>query len=129
MSTSSESLELFRLVVERAPDGIIVADREGVIEIWNCAAGELFGYLPEEAVGRRLDIIVPEHLRQAHWEGFGKAVASGHTKHGTSAMKTRAIHKAGHKLYVSLAFSVVKDHDGNVIGAMATARPFTEDKT
>jgi hypothetical protein len=43
-------------------------------------------------------------------------------------MKTRAIHKAGHKLYVSLAFSVIKDHDGNLIGAMATARPFTEDK-
>ena len=63
-----------------------------------------------------------------HWEGFGKAVASGHTKHGTRAVKTRATPKAGHKLYVSLAFSVVKDREGIVIGAMATARPFTEDK-
>jgi PAS domain S-box-containing protein len=90
---------------------------------------ELFGYLPADAVGRPLDIIIPEHLRHAHWEVFGKAVASGHTKHGTRALKTRAIHKAGHKLYVSLAFSVVKDREAKVIGAMATARPFTEDKT
>ncbi len=37
--------------------------------------------------------------------------------------------KAGHKLYVSLAFSVVKDREGKVIGAMATAREFIEDKT
>ena len=125
MLSSADSLDLFRLVVEQAPDGIIFTDREGVIQIWNSAAAELFGYLPEEAVGRPWT----EHLRHAHWEGFGKAVASGHTKHGTGAMKTRATHKAGQKLYVSLAFSVVKDREGKVIGAMATARPFTEDKT
>jgi len=129
MLSSADSLDLFRLVVEQAPDGIIFADREGVIQIWNSAAAELFGYPPEEAVGRTLDIIVPEHLRHAHWEGFGNAMASGHTHHGTCAMKTRATHKAGHKLYVSLAFSVVKDREAKVIGAMATARPFTEDKT
>ena len=129
MLSSADSLDLFRLVVEQAPDGIIFADREGAIQIWNSAAAELFGYLPEEALGRPLDIIIPEHLRHAHWEGFGNAVASGHTKHGTRAMKTRATHKAGQKLYVNLAFSVVKDREGTVIGAMATARAFTEDKT
>jgi PAS domain S-box-containing protein len=129
MLSSADSFELFRLVVEQAPDGIIFADREGVIQIWNSAAAELFGFLPEKAVGRHLDIIVPEHLRHAHWEGFGKAVASGHTTHGTGAMKTRATHKAGDKLYVSLAFSIVKDREGKVIGAMATARPFAEDNT
>jgi PAS domain S-box-containing protein len=129
MLSSADSLDLFRLVLEQAPDGIIFADREGVIQIWNGAATELFGYLPEEAVGRPLDIIVPEHLRHAHWEGFGKAMVSGHTTHGTRALKTRATHKAGQKLYVSLAFSVVKDREGTAIGAMATARPFTEEKT
>jgi PAS domain S-box-containing protein len=129
MLPSANSLDLFRLVVEQAPDAIIFSDREGVIRIWNSAAAELFGYLPEEAAGRPLDIIIPEHLRHAHWEGFGTAMASGHTKHGTRAVKTRATPKAGHKLYVSVAFSVVKDREGKVIGAMATARPFTEDKT
>jgi PAS domain S-box-containing protein len=128
MLSSTNSLDLFQLVVEQASDGIIFADRGGVIQIWNSAAAELFGYPPEEAVGRTLDVIVPEHLRHAHWEGFGKAVATGHTNHGTGAMKTRATHKAGHKLYVSLAFAVVKDREGEVIGAMATARPFTDDR-
>ena len=115
-SFSTNSLDLFRL-------------REGVIQIWNSASAELFGYLPEEAVGRSLDINIPEHLRHAHWEGFEKAVVSGHTKHGTSAMKTRATPKAGDKLYVSVAFSVVKDREGKVLGAMATARTFADDKT
>jgi PAS domain S-box-containing protein len=129
MSSSTDNLELFRLIVEEAPDGIIFADREGVVQVWNNAAADLFGYLAEEAVGRTLDIIIPEHLRRAHWEGFSKAVASGQTKHGRRALKTRATHKAGHKLYVSLAFSVVKDREGQVIGAMATAREFVEGHT
>jgi PAS domain S-box-containing protein len=128
MLISADSLDQFRLIVEQAPDGIIFADQEGVIRIWNSAAVELFGFLPEDAVGRSLDVIVPEHLRHAHWEGFGNAMASGHTKHGTGPMKTRATHKAGQKLYVSLAFSVVKDQEGKVLGAMATARPFTGDE-
>jgi PAS domain S-box-containing protein len=129
VSSSTDNRELFRLIVEEAPDGIIFADREGVVQVWNNAAADLFGYLPKEAVGRTLDIIIPEHLRRAHWEGFSKAVASGYTKHGSRALKTRATHKAGHKLYVNLAFSVVKDREGKVIGAMATAREFIGDKT
>ena len=125
--SNTENLAVFRLVVDQGPDAVIFADRQGVIQVWNNAAVDLFGYLPEEAIGRSLDIIIPEHLRHAHWEGFGKAVASGHTKHGRRALKTRATHKAGQKLYVSLAFSVVKDREGKVIGAMATAREFVEE--
>lgn len=118
--------ELFRLVVDQDPDAVILADRQGIIQIWNNAAAELFGYLPEEAIGRSLDIIIPEYLRHAHWVGFGKALASGHTKHGRRPQRTRATHKAGQKLYISLAFSVVKDREGKMIGAMATAREFIE---
>jgi PAS domain S-box-containing protein len=129
MSSTTDNLSLFRFVIDQAPDGIIFADQQGVIWIWNNAAANLFGYLPEEAVGRTLDIIVPEDLRQAHWAGFRTAVASGHTKHGGGAMKTRATHKTGQKIYVSLAFSVVKDHDDKVLGAMAIAREFIADKT
>jgi PAS domain S-box-containing protein len=121
-----KEVAMFRLIVDQAPDALIFADQQGTIQVWNNAAVELFGYLPDEAIGRSLDIIIPEHLRYAHWESFGKAVASGQTKHGRRALKTRAVHKAGHKLYVSLAFSVVKDQEGKVIGAMATAREFTE---
>ena len=126
LSSSDDSLEVFHLIVDQAPDAIIFADRQGVIQVWNNAAADLFGYPADEVIGRSLDIIIPEHLRHAHWEGFGKAVASGHTKHGRLPIKTRATHKGGQKLYVSLAFSVVKDREGKVIGAMATAREFNE---
>ena len=125
-SSIAENIEVFRLIVDQAPDAIIVADRQGLIQIWNHAAADLFGFRLDEAIGRSLDIIIPEHLRQAHWEGFQQAVASGVTKHGRKALKTRATHKTGQKVYVDLAFSVLKNRDGHVFGAMATAREFIE---
>ncbi|MGE4102080.1 MAG: PAS domain-containing protein [Pirellulales bacterium] len=126
LSASGDDLGVFRLIVDQAPDAIIFADRQGLIQVWNNAAVDLFGYSADEAMGRSLDIIIPEHLRHSHWEGFGEAVTSGHTKHGRRALKTRAIDKAGQKLYVSLAFSVVQDRAGKVIGAMSTAREYVE---
>jgi PAS domain S-box-containing protein len=126
-SSSNSTLEVFRLMVDQAPDAVIFADRQGAIQVWNKAAADLFGYSPNEVVGQSLDIIIPEHLRKAHWEGFSEAVTSGHTKHRGRAIKTRATDKTGHKLYVSLAFSVVSDQASKVIGAMATAREFIEE--
>ena len=126
LASSDRRVEVYHLIVDQAPDAIIFADLKGLIQVWNDAAAKLFGYPAEEAIGRSLDIIIPEHLRRAHWESYEKALDFGQTSHGRRALKTRAVHKAGHKLYVSLAFSVVKDRDGKAIGAMATAREFAE---
>lgn len=120
------NLDLFRLAIDQGPDAVILADLEGKVQIWNNAAAELFGYCWNEAIGQSLDIIIPDHLRRAHWKGYSAAIVSGHTKYGKRALWTRAVHKTGRKLYVSLAFSIVKDREGKVIGTMATARDLRE---
>ncbi len=119
--------DLYHLLIEECPDGIIFTDREGLIVVWNKAAQDLFGYSQQDAAGNGLDIIIPEHLRAAHWNGFHKAISCGHTEHGSRALKTRATQKNGKKLYCTLAFSIVKNEAGMVIGAMATAREFSPD--
>jgi adenylylsulfate kinase len=114
--------DLHRRVVEQAPDAIVFADREGVIRIWNAQAETLFGYAPGEAIGESLDLIIPGHLRAAHWRGYHQAIESGHTRLGGKALLTRATHKDGGKLYVELAFGIVSDPRRGVLGALATAR-------
>ncbi|MDN5759259.1 MAG: PAS domain-containing protein [Tomitella sp.] len=59
---------------------IVVADTTGTIIRWNAAAEDLFGYDAEHSVGQSLDLIVPEHLRAAHWEGFNRAMANPQIK-------------------------------------------------
>ncbi|MGH7584210.1 MAG: PAS domain-containing protein, partial [Gemmatimonadales bacterium] len=108
-----------------APDSIIFADREGLIRLWNPGSEALFGYAADEVIGQSLDIIIPERLRRAHWDGYRRALAAGQTLHGRRALPTRSMHKNGAKLYVELSFSVVKDAQGAVIGAMAIGRDIT----
>lgn len=53
---------------------IITADTDGSITHWNDGAERLFGHRAAHAVGQRLDLVVPEHLREAHWAGFRRAM-------------------------------------------------------
>ena len=109
-------------IVAQSPDAIVFADRDGVIRLWNRGAEVLFGFPAADVIGSNLDVIIPEQFRQAHWAGFRRAVASGHTRHGDKVRTTRAVHRFGHKLYVDLTFALVRDQSGLVIGSVAMGR-------
>ena len=114
--------DLYRAVVEQGPEAMIFADRDGVIRLWNARAEEIFGYAAAEAAGKSLDLIIPQHLRAAHWQGYHRAIAAGRTRSDGKPMLTRATHKDGSKLYVELDFGIVRDDRHDVLGALATAR-------
>lgn len=116
----------FAEIVAQAPVSIIIADREGKIRLWNAGSEALFGYAASEVLGKSLDVIIPEHLRKAHWEGFDRSLASGRTKYAGRVMTTRAVHKDGRRLYVDFSFAMLKDAGGGVAGAMAVGRDATE---
>jgi len=124
---SVETAFLADVILEHVADAVIYADDVGKIRYWNPAAAELFGYTPLEALGRHLDLIIPEHLRATHWQGFDAAMISGATKLGGRATLTRARHRSGHKLYVEMTFALVTVHaEGGAGGAVAVARDVTE---
>jgi len=113
---------LYEAVVEQGLEAMIFADREGIIRLWNARAEAIFGYAASEATGRSLDLIIPQYLRAAHWQGYQRAIAAGRTRSDGKPMLTRATHKDGSKLYVELAFGIVSDKQHGVLGALATAR-------
>jgi PAS domain S-box-containing protein len=116
---------LCRAIVEQAQDAIVFADREGVIRLWNRGAEIIFGFSAAEAIGQGLEVIVPEKFRQAHNEGFRKAVASGVTRYDGRVLTTRATNKFGSRLYVDMSFTLLKDANGSVSGVFAIARDGT----
>jgi len=122
---SGAQSSLFHAIVEQAPVALIFADCEGVIRVWNHAAEAVFGRPAEEAVGESLDLIIPERFRAAHWSGFQRAIADGHTKYKGRAMRTRSVHSNGSKLYVDLSFELVTSETGQVMGALALVRDCT----
>ena len=116
---------LFQAIVEQAPDAIIFADREGAIRVWNRGAEAVFGYAAAEVLGNSLDVIIPERLRRAHWEGFRRAIDTGQTKFGGRVLTTRSVHKDGSKLYLDLSFGLIRDEAGAIAGALAVGRDCT----
>ena len=113
-------------ILEGVADALIYSDRSGTILRWNGASTALFGFSADEALGQNLDLIVPEHLRAAHWKGFEAAIASGTMKLAGRPTLTRALHKSGRKLYIEMTFALVRDAGGAVVGSVAMARDVTE---
>jgi PAS domain S-box-containing protein len=126
MDAFPDTPALCRSIVDATSDAIIVADREGRIRLWNRGATLVFGYDAAEVIGQSLDIIIPERLRRAHWEGFDRSLETGTTKHTDRVLTTRAVHKDGRTIYVDLSFGLVKDDAGRAVGAFATGRDCTE---
>ena len=114
-----------RRIVEVSSEAIIFADREGLIRLWNRGAELIFGYKSADVDGRSLEIIIPEHVRRAHWDGYRDSVATGHTKHADRVLTTRSMHKNGERRYIDLSFGLVKDANGFVLGAFAVGRDCT----
>lgn len=117
--------DLHRQILEHCTEAIIFADRDGVVRLWNDGAVALFGYSAAEAVGRDLDMIIPERFRPAHNAGYRRAMESGTVRLGGRVLTTRSQHKDGRKLYVDLSFGLVKDAAGVPVGAFAVGRDVT----
>ncbi len=123
--TFSHLADLHRRIVEQAPEAVIFADRDGIVRLWNRGAETIFGFTAAEAVGRDLDMIIPERFRAAHNAGYRRAMDSGQVRLGGRVLTTRSQHRNGNKLYVDLSFGLVKDDAGVPVGAFAIGRDVT----
>lgn len=67
-----------RQILETAQDAFVGMDATGAITDWNRQAEVIFGWSRDDAIGRALaDTIIPERLRQAHWNGLRRFVETG----------------------------------------------------
>ena len=125
MSSQSDPAP-YQGIVEQMPEAVVYAGPDGMIRVWNRGAEALYGFAAAEVLGRSLDVIIPEHLRRAHWQAYDRALAEGRTRAGSAVRTTRALHKDGRRLYVELSFAVVTDAGGTAVGALAVGRDGTE---
>ncbi|MCA8928257.1 MAG: PAS domain-containing protein [Alphaproteobacteria bacterium] len=127
-STASASL-LLRLgmaLMDDLPDAVIYSDADGTIQFWNAGATRIFGFTEAEALGRSLDIIIPERLRERHWQGYRKTMETGQSSHEPDEiLSVPAMNKAGDKLSIQFTIAAVKGEDGRVWGVVALLRDAT----
>jgi PAS domain S-box-containing protein len=98
-----------------------------VIRFWNSGAEGIFGFGAAEAIGKSLDIIIPENLRARHWAGFDETMRTGNTRYGAGDIPAvPALRKDGAR--ISIEFTVLPFHDeaGHMVGIAAILRDVTK---
>jgi PAS domain S-box-containing protein len=113
-------------ILDGAADAVVVCDHEGKTNFWNPGAERVFGYAHDEAVGRSLDLIVPERLRQRHWQGYSRVMQSGQTRYSENdVLCVPALRKDG--TTISVEFTIYPmNHNGRMIGIATIMRDVTK---
>lgn len=108
------------------PDAVICADCEGLIRFWNAGAERTFGFSCDEAVGQSLEIIIPERLRQRHWDAYRRMMETGQSRHPSSAPRSvPAQTKSGQTISIQLTVAPLPGPYGVVGGIIAVLRDAT----
>jgi PAS domain S-box-containing protein len=106
-------------------DAVIVADPEGRIRLWPPAAERIFGYPTGEALGRSLDVIIPERFRARHWTGYEEVMRTGVTRYGTDVLRVPAVRKDGQAISIAFTVALLRNETGRVTGIAAVVRDET----
>ena len=111
-------------LVSGMSDAIVYADAEAVIRVWN--ATRVFGFAEAEAVGRSLDIIIPENLRERHWQGYRATMRTGQSRYGDGQiLSVPAVRKDGTRVSVEFTIVPFSDDAGRMIIAAIMLRDAT----
>ncbi|RWM20469.1 sensor histidine kinase [Mesorhizobium sp.] len=111
-------------IVDSSFDAIIGKDLNSIITNWNRAAERMFGYSAEEAVGRSMLLLIPEHLHDEESDIIGR-IRRGE---GVANLDTTRKRKDGSLVAVSVTVSPIRNLSGEIVGASTIARDITAAK-
>ena len=120
------SADAFAELVDSMGDAVVVADAGGRIAYWNGSAERMFGWPSEEAVGQTLDLIIPERLRQRHWDGSHNVMETGETRYGHDLLRVPAVRRSGERMSIAFTVCLLHDGDGPPGGIAAVIRDESE---
>ena len=112
------------LIIDSSDDAIIGKNLDGTITSWNKGAERIYGYAPEEVIGKHISLLVPSDRPDEIPEILQKIARGESTEHFESVRVT----KDGRQLDVSISVSPLRDAKGDIIGASAIARDITAQK-
>jgi nitric oxide dioxygenase len=100
---------------------IVYARPDGAIGFWNAGAESLFGHSPQDALDKRIDLIVPEEYRAMHWAGFERVIGS--PWRGAAAWgPVEGMHKSGRRVALEVFLTPVQEADERTVGVLAFFR-------
>jgi PAS domain S-box-containing protein len=122
--TAEATNALLAAIVDSSDDAIVSKTLDGIITSWNRGAVNIFGYSPQEAIGKHITLIIPSE-RYAEEEDVLRRLGRGEK---IDHFETERITKDGKKVNISLTVSPIRDALGRIVGASKVARDITQRK-
>ena len=105
------------------PHAVVSADREGIIRDWNETAEHIFGHSAGQAIGRTLDLIVPEEERANHWRNFRRVMATGVLNYRPDhVLDIEGLRWDGTRVMLDAALIAIPGEAGGLVGITAIMR-------
>lgn len=112
------SEERYRVIVETAPEAIITIDENNRVLFATPPLRQIFGYEPEEIVGKEVTMLMPEYLRPAHLVGFRRYLRTNQKRASWKLLEVTGLHKDGSEIPLELSFGEYLDETGRVFTAV-----------
>lgn len=119
-----QELAFFREILEHSVDAIVILDIDSRIVVWNKGAEMMFGYTPDEAIGKPITFLLPEDQWEQCRLNFRRAVMEGHVKD----IESVRIRKDGSTIVVDQTLTSIHDDSGELVGFVAIMRDITRRK-
>jgi PAS domain S-box-containing protein len=110
----------FGALLEYASMGVLIVNVHGNIVLANPFAHELFGYLPGELTGHKLDILIPERFREKHAQYHLAYFADPQNRPLGTGMDLFALKKDGSEFPAEISLGSYKTEDGLFVIAFIT---------
>jgi PAS domain S-box-containing protein len=121
-----DSSQIAEALLVSGADAIVATDRDGIIRHWNKGAERIFGHSAAEAVGKSLDLIIPEQLRARHWEGYRHVMQTGQSRYGEGdLLGVPGLRKDGTRVSLEFTVAMIRDEAGEMLGIAAILRDVT----
>ena len=121
MSTLTHFEALGAALAGNRHSAVIYARADGGIRFWNAGAEALFGHSSEEAIGRGVDLIVPEKYRAMHRAGFARAIGSA-WRGSDGWGPVEGLHKNGERVALEVFLTPIQEENENVSGVLGLFR-------
>ncbi len=117
ITTLKQAEQMFRGLVEAAPDAMVLVDRSGSVVLANERAEQLLGWAPRELIGKPIETLIPESVRADHVQHRTAFVAAPRRRRMGQGIELVARHRDGHEVPVEVSLSPHETHLGLLVSA------------